>query len=113
MSRPATRGDGAAGVRLRAARYLRPHVRTYAVAAVIFPLVDLVASDGWWFFWPILVWGAVVLLHYMYVKSVNIDDDWAARRTREIGDRAYDQGHIEDIRKRYRGAARPGDKAKD
>ncbi len=113
MNRPATRGGGAAGVRLRAARYLRPHARAYAVAAVIFLLVDLVASEGWWFFWPVLVWGSVVFLHYMYVKSVRIDDDWAARRTREIGDRAYDLGHIEDIRKRYQGAARRGDKAKD
>ncbi len=113
MSRPATRGGGAAGVRLPAARYLRLHARAYAVAAVIFLLVDLVASDGWWFFWPVLVWGSVVFLHYMYVKSVSIDDDWAARRTREIGDRAYDLGHIEDIRKRYQGAARRRDKAKD
>ena len=113
MSRPATRGGGAAGVRLRAARYLRPHARAYALAAVIFLLVDLVGSEGWWFFWPVLIWGSVVLLHYMYVKIVNIDDDWAAERTREIGGRAYDLGHIEDIRKRYQGAVRPGDKAKD
>ena len=73
MSRPAPRGGGAAGVRLRAARYLRPHARAYALAAVIFLLVDLVASEGWWFFWPVLIWGSVVLLHYIYVKIVNID----------------------------------------
>ena len=113
MSRPAARSGGAAGLRLRAARYLRLHARAYAVAAVIFLLVDLAASDGRWFFWPVLVWGAVVLLHSMCVNIVRLDDDWAAGQAREIGDRAYDLSHIEDIRKRYRGVARPGDKAKD
>ena len=113
MSRRATPGGGgAASKRRRAARYLSQHVSAFAVAAVIFLLVDLVATDGWWFFWPVLVWGFVVLLHYLYVKSISIDDDWAAERSREIRYKAYDLSHIEDIRQRHEGSSAPdqGDK---
>jgi hypothetical protein len=88
---------------------LRPHACAYGLGSVIFLVVDLLASEGRWFYWPVLVWGFVVLLHYIYVKSVSIDTDWAARRTTEVADRAYDLSHIEDIRKRYEGAAPPGD----
>ena len=34
--------------------------------------IDLVALPGWWFFWPTLVWGCLLALHYFYVKSAHM-----------------------------------------
>jgi hypothetical protein len=46
-------------------------------------------------------WGFALAAHWLYVKSVNIDDDWAQRRTEDIRLQAHDLGHIEDIAKRH------------
>lgn len=91
-----------------ASRYLRLHARAYAFGAGVIFLVDLVTPGPWWFFWPVVVWGALVLLHYLYVKTISIDNRWADRRASEVVDKAYDLGHIEDIRKRYDGKPPPG-----
>ena len=108
MSRPAPRDGGeAAEKRGPAARYLSSHACAFGVAVVIALLVDLIATDGWWFFWPGLVWGIILLVHYLYVKSISIDDEWAAERSSEVKYRAYDLSHIEDIRVRRTGSGAP------
>ncbi len=77
-----------------------------AVNGALF-LIDLLTPGPWWFLWPVFGWGVVAAAHWLYVKSVNIDDDWAERRTEDIRQKAYDAGHIEDIEKRYAGTNRP------
>lgn len=95
----------------RAIRRLRRHILAYvAVNGALF-LIDLLTPGSWWFLWPMLAWGAAVAAHWLYVKSVNIDDDWAQQRTEDIRLQAYDLGHIEDIDKRHEKAEarrRPG-----
>lgn len=86
-------------------RYLRLHAGAYALGAVIFFLVDLAVADGSWFLWPVLVWGALLFLHYIYVQSRRVDNDWAERRAAEVAERAYDLSHIEDIQRRYGGGS--------
>jgi hypothetical protein len=88
---------------------LRGHVVAYAALGGILLVVDLLTPGLWWSFWPLLIWGVLVILHYLYVKSTRIDDDWAAERATEVAHKAYDLGHIEDIRERYRGARSAGD----
>ncbi len=108
MSRSEHHGDGgAAGDRQWAVRYLRPHASAFVVVTAIVVLVDLVAFDGWWFFWPVLIWGFAVLVHYLYVKSISTDDRWAAQRSSDIRYRAYDLSHIEDIRHRHEESSAP------
>ncbi len=46
-------------------------------------------------------WGVAVAAHWLYVKSVNIDEVWIQQRTEDIRLQAYDLGHIEDIEKRH------------
>jgi hypothetical protein len=97
-------------------RFFRLHARVYALGVAVLFLVDLAVTGGWWFFWPVLAWGFLVLLHYLYLKSIRVDSDWADERTTRILDKAYDLGHIEDIRQRYEGAnppARNGRKAEE
>ena len=95
----------------RADRRLRRHVLAYAAVNGALFLIDLLTPGSWWFLWPMLGWGVAVAAHWLYVKSVHIDDDWAQQRTEDIRLQAYDLGHIEDIEKRHEQAKarrRPG-----
>ncbi len=95
----------------RAVRRLRRHIMAYAAVNGALFLIDLLTPGPWWFLWPMLGWGVALAAHWLYVKSVNIDDDWVQQRTEDIRLQAHDQGHIEDIEKRYEKAEarrRPG-----
>ncbi len=90
-----------------AIRRLRRHLLAYAAVAGALFLIDLLTPGPWWSLWPIFGWGVAVAAHWLYVKSVNIDDDWAERRAEDIRLQASDRGHIEDIEKRYAVPKRP------
>ncbi len=95
----------------RAFRRLRRHILVYATVNGALFLIDLLTPGPLWFLWPMFGWGFALAAHWLYVKSVNIDDDWAHRRTEDIRLQAHDLGHIEDIAKRYEQAEarrRPG-----
>jgi hypothetical protein len=96
---PAASDETAA--RDRAFRRLRRHVLAYAAVNGAFILIDLLTPGPWWFFWPMFGWGVAVAAHWLYVKSVHIDEIWAQQRTEDIRLQAHDLGHIEDIAKRH------------
>ena len=85
----------------RAFRRLRRHILVYAAVIGALLLIDLLTPGPLWFLWPMFGWGFALAAHWLYVKSVNIDDDWAQRRTEDIRLQAHDLGHIEDIAKRH------------
>lgn len=91
-----------------ARRLFRLHARCYGFGAAALFLLDLAFSEGWWFHWPVFAWGALLLLHGLYVKTVSGDEKWAARRAASVTEKAYDLGHIEDIRERHGYPKRPG-----
>ncbi len=95
----------------RAFRRLRRHILVFAAVNGALFLIDLLTPGPLWFLWPMFGWGFALAAHWLYVKSVNIDDDWAQRRTEDIRLQAHDLGHIEDIAKRHEKAEarrRPG-----
>ena len=85
----------------RAFRNLRRHILVYAAVIGALFLIDLLTPGPLWFLWPMFGWGFALAAHWLYVKSVNIDDNWAQRRTEDIRLQAHDLGHIEDIAKRH------------
>ncbi len=85
----------------RAFRRLRRHILVYAAVNGALFLINLLTPGPLWFLWPMFGWGFALAAHWLYFKSVNIDDDWAQRRTEDIRLQAHDLGHIEDIAKRY------------
>ncbi len=85
----------------RRLRRLRRHILVYAAVIGALFLINLLTPGPLWFLWPMFVWGFALAAHWLYVKSVNIDDDWAQRRTEDIRLQAHDLGHIEDIQMRY------------
>jgi hypothetical protein len=73
-------------------------------------------SGGLWFFWPLMVWTILFLIHLLVVKSASVSDDWVAERAAKTAVKAYDLGHIESIRGNHESdSARPeeADSAED
>ena len=98
---------GAGEARRRHRRYFRLHRRLFAGGAVIAVLAAILSEHGGPFVWPLLVWGFVLFLHYLYVRSLDVDDDWASGRAADVTRHAYDSGHIDIIRERYRDNGHP------
>jgi hypothetical protein len=92
-----------------AARGLRRHAIAYAVVNGLAIAINLLTLGSPWAVWLLLGWGIGLAAHALYVKTVSIDDRWATSRAKELQERAYDAGHIEDIECRYR-AGRTGDR---
>ena len=82
-------------------RYFRLHCRVYLAALALLVVTKLFLVDGWWPIGVGAVWGFALLVHYLVVKSASIDDDWADRRADAVTDKAYDAGHMSDIRDRH------------
>ncbi len=95
----------------RGFRRLRRHILAYAAVNGALFLIDLLTPGSWWFLWPMFGWGIAVAAHWLYVKSVYIDEAWTQQRTEDIRLQAHDLGHIEDIVMRHEKAEarrRPG-----
>ena len=92
----------------RAIRRLRRHVLAYAAINGALFVIDLLTPGPWWFLWPMFGWGVAVAAHWLYVKSVHIDEVWVQQRTEDIRLQAQDLGHIEDIQMRHEKAEARG-----
>ncbi len=93
--------DADARKRPAASQGLRIHLLAYASINGLFVLIDLLTPGSWWFVWPMLGWGIALAAHWLYVKSVNVDDAWADRRTEDLRSQALDWSHMADMEKRY------------
>lgn len=52
----------------------------------------------WWFFWPLVIWTVIFMLHLMVIRTIDVDDEWVNERTDHLADNAFDFSHIETIR---------------
>ena len=88
----------------RAHRFLldhfRIHLRLYLLLCGGLTLANLFTGTGWWSFAPVCGWGIVLAVHYLYVRTMNVDDDWVRERTDDLRVRSYDLGHITDLKER-------------
>ncbi len=93
-------GAEAAGAQ-RARRQLRRHATVYLLAAGVMIAADWADLLGWSAFWPVVLWGAALGIHYSIFKALHADARWADRRVRLIRRKAYDLKHIEQIEQSY------------
>jgi MFS family permease len=85
----------------------RAHFAVFLGAAVVILL--LAAVTGWrWIYWVAMVWGGLLLLHYLIYKTRTVDDRWVEERTEELHLKSYDRDHIDTIRSRLAGEDTPG-----
>ena len=81
-------------------RYLKRHIAVYGVVVACALLLSFVAPADRGLFIPLLLWGVLVLAHFLTVRAITVDPDWVEERSETITMNASDLSHIEDIRER-------------
>lgn len=82
-------------------RYLSWHVRIYLGVVAALLLLTYISPADRGLFIPMLLWGVLVLAHYLTARAINTDPDWVEERSEMITMNASDLSHIEDIRERH------------
>lgn len=86
----------------------RLHFAVYLAAGLGF--LALAAATGWrWMSWLMLVWGILLLVHYLVYKTRTVDERWVDQRTEELHLKSYDRDHIQNIRSRHGRTDIPGE----
>ena len=79
----------------------RRHLLVFAALNALLSISNALTGPPWWAFWPFLVTGLLLALHYLAYKVGVIDDEWAEERIEELNLKSYDRSHIEDLKARY------------
>jgi hypothetical protein len=79
----------------------RRHLAAFVGANAALHVLNLFAGDGWWAFWPLVVWAPLLGGHYFVHKSRRVDERWAKERTDDVRSKSYDRAHIDDIAARH------------
>lgn len=76
--------------RVEALKGFYAHLAVYAIVILGLFLINL-ATDGadWWFYWPLLGWGAGVAIHAAVVFGIEgpLGRAWEERKVRELMER--------------------------
>ena len=97
----------------RAARLARPwfvrafrwHAALFVAMNVVLSLANALFGNRWWAFWPLMITGFLLGLHYLFYKVATVDEQWAEERVEELNLKSYDRGHIEELKSRYGGSS--------
>ncbi|MEM8647816.1 MAG: hypothetical protein AAGF86_15920 [Pseudomonadota bacterium] len=81
-------------------RTIRPHILAYSVVVACVMALSYFAPADRGLFIPIMLWGVLVLAHYLTVRAIHTDPEWVEERSETITMNASDLSHIEDIRER-------------
>ena len=79
----------------------RLHLWTFVFGNLALNAANGLVGEDWWAFWPLVVWGVVLAVHYMIHKSRRVSDRWVEERTEDVRSKSYDRAHIDSIEKRY------------
>lgn len=82
-------------------RYVNWHIGAYGCAVVCAILLNYVSPADRGLFIPIMLWGVLVLAHYLAVRAINTDPNWVEERSENITMNSTDLSHIENIRERH------------
>ncbi len=82
-------------------RYLPHHLAAYGVVAALAAIIQIVSPVGFSLLKPMLFWAIFLIVHYLYVRAVNIDQEWVDERSSTITLNATDLSHIDDIKQRF------------
>lgn len=100
MSEPdATTPAASSALRRRLARAFRPHLYAYLIVNAVLTAVNVYTGAPWWGVWPLVLWGMLLMLHFLYHRTTSVEDAWVEERMLDLRSKSYDAGHIEDIRK--------------
>ncbi len=61
----------------------------------------LTFSGTLWVFWPAGVWGLGLLVHFLIVRSIHVQEEWVDERVADLRMNSYDFDHIHNIQDRF------------
>ena len=79
----------------------RLHLWAFVLVNLALNAANWFAGGDWWAFWPLIVWGVVLVAHYLAYKSRRVDERWVEERTDDVRSKSYDRAHIDSIETRY------------
>ena len=85
----------------RLIRALPIHMTAYGIVATLAAMVQIFSPVSFSLLKPMLFWAMLLIPHYLYVRAVNIDQEWADERSSTITYNATDLSHIDDIKQRF------------
>ena len=88
-------------LRDRLIRALPFHMAAYGIVATLAAIIQIFAPVSFSLLKPMLFWAMLLIPHYLYVRAVNIDQEWADERSSTITYNATDLSHIDDIKQRF------------
>ncbi len=62
----------------RELRDFQAHLTAYLLVNLALFLINVATPGSWWFYWPLLGWGAGVLAHAAHVYTVRVSPEGAA-----------------------------------
>ncbi len=77
------------------------HGYVYVIVNGLLISLNVMTGRPSWSFWPLFCWGILLACHFLYVRSVNVDQDWVERRADDLRRKSYDASHIIDIQTSY------------
>ena len=82
------------------ARAFRWHLLAYLLVNIGLTAVNAYLGAPWWAVWPLVLWGLLVMLHFLIYRATSVDDAWVEERALDLRSKSYDVSHIDDIRER-------------
>ena len=83
--------------------WLRRHRLAYCLGIGALTLGNIFMGAPWWAFWPMIIWGLPLMVHFFFVKALTIVDEEVQERALSLRYKSYDFGHIRDLESRIVG----------
>ncbi len=85
-------------LRTRMARAFKPHLYAYLIVNAALTGINVYTGAPWWAVWPLVLWGMLLMLHFLYFRATSVNEAWVEERTLDLRSKSCDAGHIDDIR---------------
>ena len=80
----------------------RLHAWAFVLVNIALNAANAFVGADWWAFWPLVVWGSILAIHYLIYKSKRVDERWVKERTDDVRSKSYDRAHIDSIETRFK-----------
>lgn len=82
-------------------RCLPWHIGIYVGAVLLLFMLHYISPADRGLFIPMMLWGVLVLAHFLTFRAITTDPKWVEERSEMITMNASDLSHIENIRERH------------
>lgn len=86
----------------------RRHLLAYVLVNAVLTGINVAGGAPWWAFWPLVIWGLALMIHFLVHRTATVDDAWVEERTEDLRSKSYDLSHIDNIREHPAPSIKPG-----